>query len=230
MDPYNIYAPTCGDSMVDIDKNNNNKKKKCRKIPLKWLRYENNPLNSVSGNKFFKNYTPWINNKLKSYGFDENGYIYNPCMGNWDPVYMTTTDVLESIHASSEYNPTTNGVWPNTPDSWKYGSETQDIALLFPQIFKQAPDWKITVVSGDADAAVPFVGTQRWVECLGRKVIKDWADWIYFDGFNNDVGGIVKVYDGLILQTVKGCGHTIPSYCPQQGFLFFQDFINGTFL
>lgn len=43
---------------------------------------------------------------------------------------------------------------------------------LFPRFFKEAPHWKIAVVSGTADAAVPFIGTQRELECLGRKVLK----------------------------------------------------------
>ena len=36
----------------------------------------------------------------------------------------------------------------------------------------------IQVVSGDADAAVPFVGTERWIDCLGRNVVKDWSNWM----------------------------------------------------
>ena len=30
-------------------------------------------------------------------------------------------------------------------------------------------------------------------------------------------------------QTVKHCGHTIPTYCPQPGFQFFKDFVDGTY-
>ena len=224
MDPYNIYAPTCGsDTIQKIPKS----KKVDARIWKKYLSFENHPFNSVSGSEFVKQYTPWLEEKNLEYGLKTE---YNPCMGDWDPVYMNKKSVLEALNAYDHYDPTKNGVWPNTPDDWTYGSETQDIATLFPTFFENAPEWKITIVSGDVDAAVPFVGTQRWIECLGRDVVKDWKDWLYYDGFNNDVGGIVKVYDGLILQTVKGCGHTIPSYCPQQGFMFFQQFINGTFL
>ena len=61
------------------------------------------------------------------------------------------------------------------------GNEKEDIALLFPKFFKQAPHWKIAVVSGTADAAVPFLGTERWMECLNQPVLEDWKLW-YMNG------------------------------------------------
>lgn len=79
------------------------------------------------------------------------------------------------------------------------------------------------VVSGDADAAVPFVGTERWIDCLGRDVVKDWENWM-MDG---DVAGSIIEYDGLSFQTVKGCGHTIPTYCPEAGFAFWENWLEG---
>jgi len=69
------------------------------------------------------------------------------------------------------------------------------------------------------------MGTERWIECLGREVVRDWNNW-WMDG---DVAGSYKIYDGITFETVKGCGHTIPTYCPEQGFLFFEQYINGTY-
>jgi serine carboxypeptidase-like clade 2 len=42
---------------------------------------------------------------------------------------------------------------------------------LFPEFFAKRPDLKILVVSGDADAAVPFMGTLRWMNCLDQPVV-----------------------------------------------------------
>ena len=156
MDPYNIYAPTCSESDIKkVEKGN-------KEIPRRYLGFEHHPGNSVSGAEFVKKYTPWLENKKKGYGMNSLDYVYNPCMGNWDPIYMNKDEVLDALHASKHYNSSVNGVWPDTPSTWVYGSETQDIALLFPTFFEKAPHWRITVVSGDADAAVPFLGTQRW--------------------------------------------------------------------
>lgn len=75
----------------------------------------------------------------------------------------------------------------------------------YAQFFSKAPQWRILVVSGDADSAVPFMGTMRWMNCLARPVKKDWENWM-LDG---DVAGSVKQWDRMSFMTVKGCGHTI---------------------
>ena len=116
---------------------------------------------------------------------------------------------------------------PAHPNGWNYNQgsagEKNDIALLFPKFFSKRPHWKIAVVSGTADAAVPFLGTQRWMECLGRPVKNDYRAWL-LDG---DVAGMIKDWDHISLVTVKGCGHTIPTYCPKAGFAFFDNWMTG---
>ncbi|ETO24544.1 hypothetical protein RFI_12614 [Reticulomyxa filosa] len=194
--------------------------------------------------------TPFMRYLKKQYNL-QSSYVYNPCMSNWTPMYMNRKDVLEAIHASAHYT----RPWPSHPPGWEYGSELADVNLIYPEFFANAPQWKITVVSGDADAAgyvvsflsfilfllfcfiycialhciylliVPFMGTQRWIECLGQPVVRDWNNW----WLDEDVAGSYKIYEGITFQTVKGCGHTIPTYCPVQGFLFFEQYINGTF-
>ena len=79
----------------------------------------------------------------------------------------------------------------------------------------------IQVVSGTADAAVPFLGTERWMECLGREVTDDWEAW----KLEGQVAGMAKRWGQLSLVTVKGCGHTIPSYCPEAGYAMLEHFL-----
>ena len=80
--------------------------------------------------------------------------------------------------------------------------------------------------SGDADAAVPYIGTERWIECLGRPVAQDWAPWFTDDAaFGPQVGGMVKVFDRISFLTVKGCGHTVQTYCPQQGYDYYHQWL-----
>lgn len=39
-------------------------------------------------------------------------------------------------------------------------------------------------------------------------------------------GGAYKIYDkDFTFLTVHGCGHTIPTYCPQKGYYFFQKWL-----
>ena len=159
-------------------------------------------------------------NNMTDY-MNDNGY--NPCETQWIDPYMNREDVLTAIHAISHYN--SSRPWPDKPNGWHYQTSHDDITTLYPYFFENEPKWKITIVSGDVDALVPFIGTQRWIECLHRKVDKDWFDW-YLDG---DIAGIVKVYDGITFQTAKNCGHEIPKYCNEKGFLMFQQYLNGTY-
>eukprot|EP01084_Bolivina_argentea_P250265 419247_1 len=196
-------------------------------IPNTWDPYDiyaptchNRESDKYWNKQFIEEHTPWLIYLKEKYNINTT-YVYNPCMSSWTSEYMNGNDVLKAIHADSHYTKK----WPSKPSGWHYGSERADIALLFPNFFQNEPNWRISVVSGDADSAVPFVGTQRWIECLGRSVVKQMQDWY----LNQDVAGVVKIYDGITFQTVKHCGHTIPTYCPQPGFQFFKDYIDGTY-
>lgn len=64
------------------------------------------------------------------------------------------------------------------------------------------------------------------MECLGRPTVKDWSLWKNGKG---DVAGAVKVYSpNMQFITVKGCGHTIPTYCPEAGFLMLDNWLYPT--
>lgn len=196
-DPYDIYAPTCHEKEQEAIKNG---------------------IKIIKGSDFVKEYTPFLSHLKEKYNLETE---YNPCINNWTPEYMNKAEVLKAIHADSHYT----REWPRHPTGWKYGSELADIALLFPGFFEKRPDWKISVISGDADSAVPFIGSQRWIECLARPVVKDWFNWF----MNQDVAGSVKIYKGITFQTIKDCGHTIPTYCPQAGYMFFEQFKTGEY-
>ena len=74
-------------------------------------------------------------------------------------------------------------------------------------------------------AAVPFIGTERWISCLDRPIKNDFHAW-YMD---KDVAGTVIEYDLITLVTIKACGHTVPTYCPEQGLLMLQKWLDGSF-
>lgn len=138
--------------------------------------------------------TPAMSRLGAKYGID-----FNPCLSKMTPTYLNRPDVLKAIHADGHYTRT----WPAHPDNWFYdqgpeGSK-KDIALLFPKFFEKAPHWKILVVSGTADAAVPFVGTERWMGCLGRDVVNDTRGWL----IDQQVAGTVTDWAGISLVTVK---------------------------
>lgn len=174
----------------------------------------------------------------KKYGID-----FNPCLSRLTPTYLNRPDVLRAIHADVHYTRT----WPAHPKNWFYNEGVlgakKDIALLFPKFFEKAPHWKIAVVSGTADAAVPFIGSEGWIGCLGRPVVNDTRGW-KIDG---QVAGTITDWDHISFITVKvpfsclrrlfrlsnvvarlqGCGHMIPLYCPEAGLAFFTNWLSG---
>lgn len=174
------------------------------------------------GERFVAEYTPALTRRRDELGLDIE---YNPCMSQLTGPYLNKPEVLKAIHADTHYT----RKWPNHPSGWSYDQGTEgekkDIALIFPKFFEKRPEWKIVVVSGTADSAVPFQGTERWMECLARPVKKggDFRAW----KMHGDVAGMIKDWDGMSLVTVKGCGHTIPSYCPEQGYAILDNWLTG---
>jgi len=165
-------------------------------------------------------HTPFMRHLKDNFGREPP---YEPCVAQHAKSYMNRAEVIKAVHANID----PNRRWPSTPEGWYYNQgaagEKKDMKKLFPRFFDEAPDWKIWVVSGDADAAVPFLGTERWMECLGRELVVPQEAWM-MDG---EVAGTKRVWDRMTLLTVKGCGHTIPTYCPKSGYKFFADFLEA---
>lgn len=175
-----------------------------------------------AGEEYVRRNSPGLIRLREKYNMNVS---YNPCINRWTPQYLNEPEVLKAIHVDKHYT----RHWPSDAKGWYYNEGPEgakkDIALIFPKFFEKRPDWKIVVVSGTADAAVPFLGTERWMKCLNRPVVKDMTAWM-LDG---DVAGMVKTWDKIQLVTVKDCGHTIPTYCPKAGLAFFQNWMDGTF-
>lgn len=137
---------------------------------------------------------------------------FYPCIDNYMTVYLNQPSVQQALHV----NPTT---WD------MYGAITylNESALIMPlyQRFISETDWRILIFSGDVDSAVPFLGTQRWVTCLKQPTVTTWNNWY----FNTQVAGAYRVYDGISLLSIKGCGHMVPFYCPERGYDFYERFL-----
>jgi len=168
---------------------------------------------SSDGDDFVSMYTPFLHNMRRKHNL---ATTYDPCISRQTPIYMNNPAVQKAIHADSH-----PCVWPGP--GIQYGDETANMILLFQKFFELAPDWKILIFSGDVDSAVPFTGTLRWIECLGRPVVQDWRNW-WLDG---DAAGIQKDFDRISYVTIKGCGHTVPTYCPEAGYQFYANWFQS---
>ncbi|VAH40818.1 unnamed protein product [Triticum turgidum subsp. durum] len=73
--------------------------------------------------------------------------------------------------------------------------------------------YRALVYSGDHDAVVPFLGTQSWVRSLNFPIMDEWRAW-HLDG--QSAGFTIAYTNNMTFATVKGGGHTAPSYQPER--------------
>ncbi|KAI5069244.1 hypothetical protein GOP47_0015545 [Adiantum capillus-veneris] len=84
--------------------------------------------------------------------------------------------------------------------------------------------YRALIYSGDHDMCVPFTGSQAWTRSMGYEVVKDWHPWLT-DG---QVAGYAIMYGrNLTFITIKGSGHTVPEYKPQEALTFLEKWLSG---
>ncbi|VVA92715.1 unnamed protein product [Arabis nemorensis] len=84
--------------------------------------------------------------------------------------------------------------------------------------------YRALIYSGDHDMCVPYTGSEAWTKSMGYKVVDKWRPWIS----NGEVGGFTQGYDNnLTFLTIKGAGHTVPEYKPQEALDFYSRFLAG---
>ncbi|KAM0036151.1 putative carboxypeptidase D [Helianthus debilis subsp. tardiflorus] len=71
--------------------------------------------------------------------------------------------------------------------------------------------------SGDVGAQVPITSSRYAINALNLPIETAWRPWY----LNKEVGGYLEAYKGLLLITVRGAGHTVPSYQPQRALSLF---------
>ena len=63
------------------------------------------------------------------------------------------------------------------------------------------------VFSGDVDAQIPHIATERWTRSMGFAVQEPWGYWRH----GEYVGGYATRYEfNFTFSTVKGAGHMVP--------------------
>lgn len=143
-----------------------------------------------------------------------SGVTFYPCIDNYMQDYLNQPEVQEAIHVM--------------PTEWVYeggivylNEYVQSVIPLW-QRFITDTDWNLLVFSGDVDAAVPTVGTERWINCLGLPIANGWRPWMY-DG---QTAGFIQDFSRMTFITIKGAGHMVPYYLPAQGFEFFDQYMS----
>ncbi|PWA62163.1 peptidase S10, serine carboxypeptidase, Alpha/Beta hydrolase fold protein [Artemisia annua] len=141
---------------------------------------------------------------------------FDPCSGNYMNRYLNTPAVQKSLHVKEM-------VWKSCSDllDWK------DMPLTVLPVIKDllASGISVWFYSGDTDARIPVTSTRYAIKKLKPSVKTQWYPWMYQD----EVGGYAVGYESnqLVFVTIRGAGHSVPSYQPGRAHAFITSFLKG---
>lgn len=130
-------------------------------------------------------------------------------------VYLNRPEVRKALHISS-----LSEKWTICSDILEYNRTLETIIPLYPNILKNV---RALIYNGDTDLACNFLGDQRFVDSLDRKVVAPRRTW----KLNGQVAGFVKEFDQITFLTVRGAGHMVPQDTPAEALHMLEAFLNN---
>ncbi|KAL6655437.1 hypothetical protein ACP70R_006263 [Stipagrostis hirtigluma subsp. patula] len=132
-----------------------------------------------------------------------SGYLpgYDPCSDIYTHAYLNDPAVQNAFHArTTEWSGCTNIPW------------------------KDAPISMVPTISGDFDSVCSLPATRYSIHDLDLHVTIPWRPWTA----NMEVGGYVQQYTGgFTFASVRGAGHTVPSFQPERALVLLDSFLQG---
>jgi carboxypeptidase C (cathepsin A) len=111
----------------------------------------------------------------------------------------------------------------------KYNKTATDLRPLYKTLLTK---YRITIYSGDADACVPFWGSEEWTSGLGYTVTNAWHPWNARATNGHTIcAGYATQYqtpNPFQFVTIKGAGHMVPTFKPSVALTLFQKFLANT--
>ncbi|XP_039013756.1 serine carboxypeptidase-like 21 [Hibiscus syriacus] len=127
--------------------------------------------------------------------------------------------VRKTIHAENE---AVIGEWELCTDNILYNHDVGSMIKYHKNLTSRG--YRALIYSGDHDMCVPFTGTEAWTRSVGYEIVDEWRPWTS----NGQVAGYLQGYDhNLTFLTIKGAGHTVPEYKPQEALDFYTRFLAG---
>ncbi|KAM7278269.1 hypothetical protein ACFE04_005403 [Oxalis oulophora] len=142
---------------------------------------------------------------------------FDPCSSQYMISYLNLQSVQAALHAKpTNWLQCGNVGWTDSPTT------------VLPTIRKLISSGiSVWIYSGDIDGRVPVTTSRYAINLWKLPVHSAWRAW-YVKG---EVGGYVEQYKGgLTFVTVRGAGHTVPSFQPERALVMFSSFIQGKLL
>ncbi|KAL5992719.1 hypothetical protein ACLOJK_013638 [Asimina triloba] len=181
-------------------------------------KYENEVRIDMRGIDGYNIYAPLCPTDTTSRKHYSDIMNYDPCSEDYMIAYLNNAEVQKTMHANVT----------RLPYEWSECSSLftwHDMpSTVLPTIDKLAASGlRIWLYTGDMDSVCPITGTRYSIHKLGYGVDTPWRSW----HSQNEVGGYVVNYKGLVLVTVRGAGHFVPSYQPSRALTMISSFLRG---
>jgi len=119
---------------------------------------------------------------------------------------------------------------PDIPWTWqdgdwkKYHSTQTDESSYYKEWVKK---YRVLIYYGDVDGGVPFNGGEEWTTQLGYPVLEEWKPWTL--DAKESMAGYVQIFNAngnnFTYVTVRGAGHMVPQYKPEEALKMFATFL-----
>ncbi|KAF8022267.1 hypothetical protein BT93_G2420 [Corymbia citriodora subsp. variegata] len=147
----------------------------------------------------------------------------DPCSDDYVHAYLNREDVQKALHANVTM---LDHDWEGCSYIIQPWRDSAPTVLPLLQEF-MSNGLRVWVYSGDTDGRVPVTSTQRSLSKMSLRTKSPWRPWF----LAGEVGGYVQVYEGdLTFVTVRGAGHTVPSYQPKRALSLISHFLAGSLL
>ncbi|KAL1178567.1 hypothetical protein V6Z11_A03G105300, partial [Gossypium hirsutum] len=167
--------------------------------------------NDAAGNMYtYDIYAPLCDSSSTSTYLICQAYVsaFHSCSKNYIHSYLNNPEVHKHFIQIGKVN-----------RHWK------DKPLTVLPIIKEVMDSgiRVWIYNGDTDGALPLSCSKYAINKLGMPIKTAWYTW-YIHG---EVGGYAVGYQNLTFVTVRGAGHSVPSYQQAWALVLFSSFLNG---
>jgi carboxypeptidase C (cathepsin A) len=139
-------------------------------------------------------------------------------------VYLNRADVTKALHVEASQNYW--GKWETCTDKINYIPNIKNLPRdTYPDL---VANLKVLIFNGDVDACVPYTDGEAWTTGMGYPVADEWHAWFTADQVSGYATNYATSGNGSFsFVTVKGSGHMVPEYKPEQALDMFDRVLNN---
>ncbi|KAM5562924.1 serine carboxypeptidase-like 20 [Rosa sericea] len=133
--------------------------------------------------------------------------------------WLNNAAVRKAIHAEDE---SVIPSWDLCTDNIRFYHDAGSMIQYHKNLTLKG--YRALIYSGDHDLCVPFTGSEAWTRSVGYNIVDEWRPWIS----KGQIAGYTQGYENnLTFLTIKGAGHTVPEYKPQEALDLYSRFLAG---